>query len=97
MSGQVFTESEQRLISSLVCQHMPTAALASGMISENQMIDKWVDQLCNMYKYVDRPEILGATAISEWLEHRGHQAGRSWILALRKQWIKDAMAFASRQ
>lgn len=79
-----------RLIESAICQHMPTAAIASGWLSPVDP-SAWVASMCERFPESDRPESLGLTALCDWLTGQGVTAGREFVKALRVQWLKERM------
>jgi hypothetical protein len=76
--------------------HMPSAAVASGWASP---VDPkpWVDRVSRLIPFVDRPDDMGLTALTDWLNGMGFEAGASFIRALREAWIRDALAVESRR
>ncbi len=92
----MFDAPEAAAIVQLVHRHMPAAAVASGLASA---VDPkpWVDRVCTLFRYVDRPEHLGLTALTKWLAERGLAAGEGFVRALRHQWIIDTLAVESRR
>lgn len=81
----------KRLITGLIHQHMPSAAVASGWASAVSP-DAWVSRVSALFKFVDRPEDMGLTALTGWLAARGVEAGESFVKALRKDWMMTRMA-----
>jgi hypothetical protein len=79
-----------RLIEKAICEHMPSAAVASGWMSEVDPAP-FVRQMCERFPYGARPENLGVTALTEWLKERGVEAGKNFIRAVREEWIKEEM------
>jgi hypothetical protein len=67
-------DTARRTITGLIHQHMPTAAVASGMASA---VDPgpWVAWVSGLVRHVDRPRELGLTALTAWLSRMGFAAG----------------------
>lgn len=83
-------------IHSLLCEHMPTAAVASGFASPVDC-GPWVRRVSQLFPFVDRPTDLGLTSLMRWLAARGVTAGESWVKELRKEWLSCLMAVESRR
>jgi hypothetical protein len=89
-------DTARRTITGLIHQHMPTAAVASGMASA---VDPgpWVAWVSGLVRHVDRPRELGLTALTAWLKTRGFEAGPAFVKALRHEWILVELAVESRR
>ncbi len=79
-----------KLIENAIRDHMPSAAVASGWMSEVDCAP-WVKAMCERFPYGERPENLGLTPLRGWLKERGVEAGEKWVRKLREVWIKDVM------
>lgn len=78
------------LIKQAICEHMPSAAVASGWMSEVNP-EPFVKAMCERFPFGTRPENLGITPLTNWLKEQGVEAGKSFIMAVRKVWLMDAM------
>ena len=89
-------DTARRTITGLIHQHMPTAAVASGLASA---VDPgpWVAWVSGLVRHVDRPRELGLTALTAWLSRMGFAAGVGHAKALRAAWIADELAAESRR
>jgi hypothetical protein len=88
--------SARRLITGLIHKHLPSAAVASGWASGVDPAP-WVARVSVLFKFVDRPDDLGMTALTRWLAARGVEAGPAFVKALRHEWIMTAMAVETRR
>jgi hypothetical protein len=79
-----------RLITQAICEHMPSAAVASEWMSEVSP-EPFVKAMCERFPFGTRPENLGLTPLTEWLKEQGVEAGKAFVMAVRKVWIMDAM------
>lgn len=79
-----------RIIEKAICEHMPSAAVASGWMSEVDPTP-FVRETCLRFPFGTRPENLGITPLTAWLEANGVVAGKRFVMVLRKEWIMDAM------
>ena len=72
------------------------AAVASGWLSA---VDPaaWVARVSRLFPFVDRPENMGLTPLTEWLAARGVEAGPAFVRALRHEWLMTRMAVESRR
>jgi hypothetical protein len=78
-------------IKAVVCETMPTAAIASGFISPVSTAE-FVKQVSERFPYEQRKDIpLGITKLTEWLAANGVVAGRTFIDALRTAWIMEEL------
>ena len=80
-------------IRSLICQHMPTAAVASGLASA---VDPgpWVAEVSRRFPLGARPTDHSVPGLTAWLGERGVGAGETWVKALRLEWMKERMRAA---
>lgn len=83
----------QALIKQAVCQHLPSAAIASGFVSPVDFT-AWVAQMSERFPMGSRPDTLGLTKLTAWLSEQGVVAGRAWVLALQGEWLHDRMRAA---
>lgn len=89
-------DAARPLILQAVHQHMPSAAVASGLASAVDPAP-WVAHVCGLIRHVDRPRDLGLTALTAWLAGQGFEAGPAFVRALRTAWITDELACESRK
>lgn len=89
-------KTAKRLIENAIKVHMPSAAVASGWLSA---VDPaaWVARVSRLFPFVDRPENMGLTPLTEWLAARGVEAGPAFVRALRHEWLMTRMAVESRR
>lgn len=80
----------KRLIEQAICQHMPSAAVASGWMSKLNPSD-WIKEVSEKFPFAERTTELGLTRLTAWLKERGVEAGESYIKALRIEWLKELM------
>lgn len=83
-------KAAKHLIEQAICEHMPSAAVASGWMSAVDPTP-WVREMCQRFPCGTRTRELGYSKLVEWLKGHGVEAGKAWVMALRKVWIMDAM------
>lgn len=82
-------------LKAIICETMPSAAVASGFISPVNMTG-WVKEVSAKFPYETRKEVpLGITPLTDWLKEQGIEAGRKWIEALRTEWIMEELRIES--
>lgn len=79
-----------KIIKQLICEHMPTAAVASGWMSAIDP-EPFVKQMCERFPFDVRPEQMGVTYLTDWLSERGVTAGKAFVLAVRNVWLMERM------
>jgi hypothetical protein len=77
-------------IEQAICEHMPSAAVASGWMSAVDPAP-FVAAMCKRFPFGTRPENLGYTPLAKWFLEQGIVAGKAYIMAVRQVWIMDAM------
>ena len=55
---------------------------------------EFVKTMCERFPFGTRPENLGVTPLTNWLKEQGVEAGKAFVMAVRKVWIMDAMRVA---
>ena len=78
-----------------IAEHMPSAAVASGWVSEVSA-EPWVRWVSRLLPYQDRPTdaaVYGLTRLTAWLETQGITAGDATFWGLLKN---DARSDGSR-
>jgi len=83
-------ERGTRLITQAICEHMPSAAVASGWMSAMDPAP-FVKVMCERFPAEVRPEHLGITLLTDWLKEQGVEAGKAFIMEVRKVWLMDRM------
>jgi hypothetical protein len=83
-------DAATRFITQAICEHMPSAAVASGWMSAVDL-EPFVKAMCERFPFGSRPENLGYTPLANWLKEQGVEAGKAFVMAVRKVWIMDAM------
>lgn len=79
-----------KLITQAICEHMPSAAVASGWMSAVDPAP-FVKAMCERFPLGTRPQCLGVTPLTAWLKEQSVEAGKAFVMAVRKVWIMDAM------
>ena len=77
-----------------VCQYMPTAAIATGLVSPVD-VSNFVAEICQKFPREQRPEALGYTPLKVWLKEQGFDLGESVVMKIRHEWIMDELRHAS--
>lgn len=84
-------KTAKHLITQAICEHMPSAAVASGWMSEVDMTP-WVRSMCQRFPFGEkRTSELGYGRLVAWLKEQGVEAGKAWVMELRRVWLFDAM------
>lgn len=84
-------------IRSALVEHMPTAAIATGLVSPVDP-SPWVAEISARIPYADRTDCsLGLTGLTAWLAARGITAGVGFLKALRVEWLRVEMVEATRR
>ncbi len=90
------TDSTPVILAALL-QHMPTAAIATGLVSPVDP-SAWVAEISARIPYADRTDCsLGLTGLTAWLTQRGITAGVSFLKALRLEWLRVEMVESTRR
>lgn len=88
------SEQIKTAIVAAVCQHMPTAAIATGLVSPVDS-SAFVRSVCERFPREQRPESLGFTPLKVWLKENGVDVGESIVMAIRHEWIMDELRHES--
>ncbi|OWK34247.1 hypothetical protein [Fimbriiglobus ruber] len=77
-------------VRSHLIQHMPTAAVASGLASQVDH-SAWAAEMTQRFPLAVRPVDHSVPGLTRWLGERGVAAGPEWVKALRGEWMKERM------
>ena len=84
-------------IRSALVKHMPTAAIATGLVSPVDP-SAWVSEISARIPYSARTDCpFGLTGLTGWLAARGITAGLGFIKALRLEWLRVEMVESTRR